>query len=154
MDDMAELALEGATYGIDNFEKVYDPLKARVQNMRSANGGSSKSRDTDQPRYRDEYDYRPPSDPSLDTRGSRRDYGRSSNGQDLNNGRGYVKETYYRESGRARSAGRDGYHGEGWGSDPRGRGSGQSSTLLIFNSSCSLTSRAVCFRRAIQDHIR
>lgn len=128
MDDMAELALEGATKGIDNYEKVYDPLKARVQNMHNPMRRFSKP---DQSRYRDEYDDEPPSTASVDRRSSRQENGRSGNGRSVNNGRGYVKETYYRESGRAKSAGRDGYNGEGWGRDLRGRGPSQSSIFCF-----------------------
>lgn len=131
MDDMAELALEGASYGIDNFDRVYDPLKAKVQNMHSPIGGSSKSRGSDPSRYRDEYDDKPPSEEPIDRRGSRQDDGRRAVERGDRNGRNYVKETYYRESGRAKSAGRDGYGAERWSRDPRGRGPSQSSSIFV-----------------------
>lgn len=121
MDDMAELALEGASYGIENFDKVYDPLKAKVQNMRNS---TSKSGGSDPSRYRDDHDDKSPSD-AIERRDSRQDYAPRNSELPGRDGRRYVKETYYRESGRAKSAGREGYNGEGWGRDPRGRGLGQ-----------------------------
>lgn len=122
MDDLAELALEGATVGIENYEKVYDPLKARVKNMHNPIHRNSISNGSDRPRYRDEYDDQPSSRSAVDRRASRQEDVRGGGGGGGGNtGRGYVKETYYRESGRARSAGRYGYNAE----DRGGRGISQ-----------------------------
>ena len=128
MDDIAELALEGATAGIENFEKVYDPLKARVKNMHNPIRQFSTRRNDDRSGYRDEYD-----DDHDDRRGSRRESDRRGDPA-----RGYVKETYYRESGRAKSAGRYGYNGEG-----RGRGTSKDGNFFFdqFHSPSSTLER-------------
>ena len=123
-DEFAELALEGASFGIDNYERVYEPLKARVKTMPNPISKFSKSRSQDRSRKDDPYDdyddYSARS-PNVDRRMSRRDNGRGNSGGNSGGaGGGYVKETFYRESGRAKSAGRDGYSGGG-----RGRGPGE-----------------------------
>lgn len=124
-DEFAELVLEGASYGIDNYEKVYEPLKTRVKTMPNPITKFSKSRSQDQSGPGDDYDdydNYPSRSPNVDRRMSRRDNGRGSGGGSRggDGAGGYVKETLYRESGRAKSAGRDGYIGGG-----RSRGTGQ-----------------------------
>ena len=106
-DDLAELALEGISAGIDNYEKVYDPLKARAHQIhlrhiesrhperldRHQDDGRDRDRDRDRGRL------------DKDRKDPRRDSGRG--------GEGRYEESYERRIVRAKSAGRDGYGGRG-----------------------------------------
>ena len=109
MDDMTELALEGASTGIDHYEKVYDPLKAQVKRLPNP---LRKSR-TQQYDSDDDQDYYDPPRRSNTERVSRRSQGPRA-GE-------YVEETYERKSGRAKSTGRDGQFRDGRGLDRDGR---------------------------------
>lgn len=119
MDDFAELALEGASTGIDNYEKVVDPLKEKVKQLpnpiKKYRGGQQD---------RDHYDDDDESDDSYDDyhspRRSRTDRGGRDRHRDSRGGGVYVEESYERRSGRAKSAGRDGPRG-GRGLDRHGR---------------------------------
>ncbi len=115
MDDMAELALEGASYGIENYEKVYEPLKARVKTLHPIAKHIKPHDGADESRHRDD-DHEHRRSP-VDRRGPRRERSRAGG----SGGAGYVKETYYREHRRAKSAGRDAYHGVGESGWDRGR---------------------------------
>ncbi|KAI4201575.1 MAG: hypothetical protein LQ350_003190 [Teloschistes chrysophthalmus] len=101
------LGLKAANPVINNYDKVTDPVMAKAKELpnriRSARGRDD--RDDDYDEY-DRYDYR------------RRDSGRGdrSRGADYE----YIDEKYERRgSGRAKSAGRDGYGGRGLRDDRR-----------------------------------
>lgn len=76
MDDVAELAFEGASAGIDNYEKVYDPLKEKAKKI--PNPIKKIRAQPDQPQMQDldsddHYDPPPRSYTDRDRRGSVRD---------------------------------------------------------------------------------
>ncbi|KAI4241445.1 MAG: hypothetical protein LQ352_007453 [Teloschistes flavicans] len=103
MADFAELAFEAANPVIENYDKVTDPVMAKAKELpdkiRSARGRNNRD---------DYYEYERYDD--------RRDRGHQSRGGDYE----YVDEKYERrDSGRARSAGRDGYGGRGLRDDRR-----------------------------------
>ncbi|KAL8803070.1 MAG: hypothetical protein Q9182_003383 [Xanthomendoza sp. 2 TL-2023] len=122
-EDFAELALEAANPLINNYDKVTDPAMAKAkqlpQKLKSLGGDRDRGYDD---RY-DDYDDR--------RRGSdRRD--RSRRDDD------YYEETYERrETGRAKSAGRDGYGGRGLRDDRRRRESRRSYSSDSSESSIS-----------------
>ena len=129
--DAAELALEGVPVLVDNYEKVYDPLKgkakqgvSKVKEMRDrrSNGrGGYESEDE----IEEEYNGPPPT--RTKSGGGRRsppyeDRRRSNNGD-------YVEERYaYRGGPRASSAGRYGGRGS------NRQGMMKPSPLRIFNT--------------------
>lgn len=111
MGDFAELALEGATAGIENYEKVYDPLKEKVKKLpnpiksfRSGQHDRDQYDDDDNEAYDSYDDYRSP-------RRSHTDRGDRDHHRDSRGGGGYVEESYERRSGRAKSTDRDGHRG-------------------------------------------
>ena len=132
MDDFAELALEGASTGVDHFEKVYDPLKDQAKKLQNPVKKLRGKSDQDQGQEEDPYDYydkQRRSNTDRDRYGSTRDRGSADDDYEHDSVRrsntdrrgsrrdrvrdGYVEETYERRSSRAKSAGRDGYHGSG-----------------------------------------
>lgn len=137
MDDFAELALEGASNGVDHYEKVYHPVKNQAKKLPNSLKKFRGQSAQDQGQAQDQYDdYNSPrrSNTDRDPRGSTRDRDvrggdddyeyepvRRSNTDRIDSrrdrvrgGNGYVEETYERRSsGRAKSAGRDGYQGSG-----------------------------------------
>lgn len=121
MDDFAELAFEGASAGIDNYEKVYDPLKEKAKKLpnpikKSRGGQQNRDQyddDDDDASYDSYDDYHSPRRTYTDRDGGRRH-------RDSRGGGAYVEESYERRSGRAKSTGRDGIGG-GRGLDRRAR---------------------------------
>lgn len=120
MDDFAELAMEGASAGIENYEKVYDPLKEKAKKLpnpiKSIRGGQQNRDqydDNDDESYDSYDDYHSPRRTYTDRDGGRRH-------RDSRSGGAYVEESYERRSGRAKSTGRDGIGG-GRGLDRRAR---------------------------------
>ncbi|KAL9608098.1 MAG: hypothetical protein Q9167_007047 [Letrouitia subvulpina] len=101
MDDFAELGLTAAGPAINNYDKAYDPIKAKAKKL-------AQNRKQQQDRGRDdqEVDYNRP------RRDSRRDY-------DYDRDRGYYDDYERRDGARAKSAGRDGYGGRGLRDDRR-----------------------------------
>ncbi|MCJ1468815.1 Serine/arginine repetitive matrix protein 2 [Pseudocyphellaria aurata] len=119
MDDFAELALEGASTGIENYEKVYDSLRDKAQKMPNPikkywNGQNDRDQYKDDDQSYDSYDdYHSPRHGQTDR--SRVHRHRQSRGGNV-----YIEESYERRSGRAKSTGRDGLGG-GRGTDRDGR---------------------------------
>lgn len=137
MDDLAELALEGATVGATHYDKVTDPLKDQVKRLpnpvRKLRGQQGQNQGQDwnhSDMDGDDNDYNRPrrSNTDRDRWGSRRDRDveveddedynsrrrsstiqRSPRRDRRRGGEGYIEETYERRSGRAKSIGRDGY---------------------------------------------
>ncbi len=106
-EDFTELMLEGATAGIDHYEKVTDPLKKHVKKITSYRRRDRRDEGTDY--YSDDY-----SDDPEPTRRSTADQvrprpDRLSGGGD----RRYVVEEYERRRGRTLSTGADPYGGRG-----------------------------------------
>jgi hypothetical protein len=112
-----KLALKGASYGIENYEKVYEPLKARVKTLHPIAKHIKPHDAADGSRHRDHDEEHRPS--PVDRSGPRREHSRA--GGSGGAGPGYIKETYYREHRRAKSAGRDAYNGVGESGWDRGR---------------------------------
>lgn len=113
-DDLYELVLEGASTGIDHYEKVYDPLKERVKKLPNPIKSIRRGRDGQQEDYDDYGDDESPPPDNPDRRLARQP--RSSRA-----GEGYIDESYERRMGRARSTGRDAYQGGGRGLNRDGR---------------------------------
>lgn len=133
MDDLTELTLEGASAGIDNYEKLYEPLKDKAKKI--PNPIKQIRSQPDQPQMQDQdlddhYDPPPRSYTDRDRRGSIRDrearggkdnyeYDLVRRSTDRRGSKGhrdtYVEETYEKRSSRAKSAGRDGNIGGGGG---------------------------------------
>lgn len=110
MEDFVELAFEGASTGVDHYEKVYDPLKEKakklpnpVKKLRRGQIGRDQY-DDDDGSYDSDDEYRSPRRTNTDRGGGRRQ-------RDSRGGGGYVEESYERRSGRAKSTGRDGGRG-------------------------------------------
>lgn len=101
MEDFAELGLTAAGPAINNYDKAYDPIKNKAKKL-----AQNRKRQQDRGRDDQDVDYNRPS------RDSRRDYGYDRNGD-------YYDDYERRESGRAKSAGRDGYGGRGLRDDRR-----------------------------------
>lgn len=123
MDDFAELALEGASTGIDNYERVYDPLRDRAKKIPNPvkkywKGQNDRDRYDDDDQSYDSYDdYHSP-------RRGQTDRSRAHRHRESRGGGVYIEESYERRSGRAKSTGRDG-HGGGRGPDRDGRSKSQ-----------------------------
>ena len=86
MDDLAELALEGTSTGVDHYEKVYHPIKNQAQKLpnpfKKLRGQSGSDQDQDQ-NENDYYESPRRSNTDQDRRGSARDRdGRSTNDRD------------------------------------------------------------------------
>ena len=142
-DDAIELILEGASAGIDNYEKVVDPVKDRVKRLPNPVKSFRRDRNGREVEYDDDDDDDDsPSPRYSDRRVSRQD--RTSRG-----GEEYVEESYERRMGRARSTGRDGRHG-GRGLDRDGRSrSNNSITLRRCRLTCCRPPAEVPFRLRI-----
>lgn len=113
-DDAIELLLEGASTGIENFEKVYDPLKSQAKKLPNPVKAFRRDRNGREIEVNSDDDYYSPPPSNSDRRASRQN--RSSRG-----GGEYIEESYERRMGRARSTGRDGHGGRGLDRDGQAR---------------------------------
>ena len=118
-DDVAELAFEGVSAGVNNYDNIMDKTKNSLAKIRRRGQDQGQDSESDQgqdeksPRGDQRRIYRP--DRSDDEhveydrpRRSKTERSRSRRYHRDGHGEGYVEETYVRRTGRAKSAGRDG----------------------------------------------
>lgn len=121
-EDFTELILEGASVGIDNYEKVVDPLKKHAKKIISGRSRGRKERNrssSDESDYEDDRSRRSYNDQYIPSRSDRR----SGGGKPVR-----IVEEYERRRGRTLSTGGDPYSG----GKPDSRCKTESTPLFFF----------------------